>query len=446
VTKEVQDAILLSIDSPLDSWILDSGASFHTTAICEILENYAAGDFGKVYLADGSALDIVGMGDVRIRVHNDSVWKLQKFRHVPELKKNLISVGQLDDEDHSINFYGGKWKVIIGARILAQGDKTSILYMIINIRDTVVVVDASVNSKLWHLKLRHMSKKGMKVLLSKGKLPALKSVESDICEGCILGKLNCKEQRKKKTDDDSVNVVVTEELQDALLLSIYNLLDSWILDSGASFHTTTICEILENYVAGDFGKVYLADGSALDTVGMGDVRIRVHSDSVWKLQKFRHVPKLKKNLISLGQLDDEGHSIYFHGGKWKVIIGARILAQDNKTCTLYMTINIRDTTAFVDASVNSKLWHLKLGHMSEKGMKVLLSKGKLPALKSVESNICEGCILGKLNKVSFVKVGKASKPEKLDLVHTDLWGPSPVASLGGSRYYLTFIDDSSRKV
>jgi hypothetical protein len=34
----------------------------------------------------------------------------------------------------------------------------------------------------------------------------------------------------------------------------------------------------------------------------------------------------------------------------------------------------------------------------------------------------------------------------LELVHTDLWGPAPVAFLGGLRYYITFIDDSSRKV
>jgi hypothetical protein len=140
---------------------------------------------------------------------------------------------------------------------------------------------------------------------------------------------------------------------------------------------------------------------------MGDVHIRVHSDSVWKLQKVRHVPDLKKNLISMGQLDDERHSINFHGGKWKVRIGARILAQRYKTCTLYMTTNIRDTTAVVDASVNSKLWHLRLGHMSKKGMKVLLFKGKLLELKLFESDICEGCILGKQKKVSFAKIGKA---------------------------------------
>ena len=34
----------------------------------------------------------------------------------------------------------------------------------------------------------------------------------------------------------------------------------------------------------------------------------------------------------------------------------------------------------------------------------------------------------------------------LEMVHTDVWGPSPVSSLGGSRFYVTFIDDFSRKV
>uniref|UniRef100_A0A2N9IT47 Integrase catalytic domain-containing protein n=1 Tax=Fagus sylvatica TaxID=28930 RepID=A0A2N9IT47_FAGSY len=255
---------------------------------------------------------------------------------------------------------------------------------------------------------------------------------------------NCWEL-KKKNENDSANVV-TEEVHDALLLSVDSPIESWVLDSGASFHTTAHREIIQNYVAGDFGKVYLADDEALDVVGMGDVRITLPNGSVWLLQKVRHVPELKRNLISVGQLDTEGHAILFVGGTWKITKGAMVVARGKKTGTLYMTTSPRDTIAVAEAGADTNLWHRRLGHMSEKGMKVLLSKGKLPNLKSVEFDMCESCILGKQKKVSFLKGGRTPKSKKLELVHTDLWGPSPIASLGGSRYYVTFIDDSSRKV
>ena len=93
VTEEVQDVLLLAADSPLDDWVLDSGASFHTTLHREIIQNYDAGDFGKVYLADGTALDVVGMEDVRILLPNGSIWLLEKVQHIPDLRRNLISVG-----------------------------------------------------------------------------------------------------------------------------------------------------------------------------------------------------------------------------------------------------------------------------------------------------------------------------------------------------------------
>ena len=57
-----------------------------------------------MYLVDSSALDVVGMGDVRILLPNGSVWLLVKVRHIPDLRRNLISVGQLDDEGHATLF------------------------------------------------------------------------------------------------------------------------------------------------------------------------------------------------------------------------------------------------------------------------------------------------------------------------------------------------------
>ena len=53
---------MLSVNSPIESWILDSGASFHSTSCKESLQNYVAGNFGKVYLADDEPLNIEGKG------------------------------------------------------------------------------------------------------------------------------------------------------------------------------------------------------------------------------------------------------------------------------------------------------------------------------------------------------------------------------------------------
>ena len=196
--------------------------------------------------------------------------------------------------------------------------------------------------------------------------------------------------------------------------------------------------------------MYLANGSALDVVGMRNVRILLPNGSVWLLEKVRHSLEFRRNLISVGQFDDEGHAILFVGGTWKVTKGARVLARGKKTGTLYMTSSPRNIIAVADASTDTStdtsLWHRRLGHMSEKGMKMLLSKGKLLELKSIDFDMCESCILGKQKKVSFLETGRTPKAEKLELVHTDLWGSSPVASFRGSRYYITFIDDSSRKV
>ncbi|KAG6706623.1 hypothetical protein I3842_07G230600 [Carya illinoinensis] len=255
-------------------------------------------------------------------------------------------------------------------------------------------------------------------------------------------KKNCK--NPKKTKNDSANVV-TEEVHDALLLAVHSPVDDWILDSGASFHTSSHRELMRNYVAGNFGNVYLADGEALNVVGMGDIDIALPDKNKWTLQKVRHIPELKKNLISVGQLDECGHSVVFSDSTWKITKGALVLARGKKTGTLYMTTGLIDTIATTVAESTADLWHCRLGHMSQKGMKELLSRGKLPELKSVDFSMCESCVMGKQKKVSFLKSDRTPKT-RLDLVHTDVWGPSPVASLGGSRYYVTFIDDHSRKV
>ena len=81
-----------------------------------------------------------------------------------------------------------------------------------------------------------------------------------------------------------------------------------------------------------------------------------------------------------------------------------------------------------------------------KGDEGTLSKGKLSELKNVHFDMCESGIMGKQKKLSFLIGVKTLRSTKLKLVHTDFCDLSPMASLGGSRYYITFINNCSRKI
>lgn len=86
-------------------------------------------------------------------------------------------------------------------------------------------------------------------------------------------------------------------------------------------------------------------------------------------------------------------------------------------------------------------WHCRLGHPSFSYMKHLL-----PDLFSNvnESNFkCETCILAKSHRVPFpLRLTTYYVP--FSLVHSYVWGPSPVPTFSGVRWFVTFVDDCTR--
>lgn len=83
--------------------------------------------------------------------------------------------------------------------------------------------------------------------------------------------------------------------------------------------------------------------------------------------------------------------------------------------------------------------------MGEKGLKELAKKGIFTCDDQESVKLCESCLLGKGRKLPYGS-GKHSSTKPLDYCHSDLWGPSPVNSIGGGRYFLSIVDDYSRKV
>jgi hypothetical protein len=92
------------------------------------------------------------------------------------------------------------------------------------------------------------------------------------------------------------------------------------------------------------------------------------------------------------------------------------------------------------------LWHERLGHLNMASLKELDAMVDGMNLKEVSlHHICEGCVKGKYQKTSFPKDGATRASQLLEIVHTDVCGPMKITSHGGVRYFLTFIDNFSKK-
>ncbi|MCI09880.1 retrovirus-related pol polyprotein from transposon tnt 1-94 [Trifolium medium] len=68
----------------------------------------------------------------------------------------------------------------------------------------------------------------------------------------------------------------------------------------------------------------------------------------------------------------------------------------------------------------------------------------LPKLQ-MPSEVCEDCVQDKQHRDSFSKNVLSRTKHVLEVIYSDVCGPMEVNSTGGNRYFVTFVDDCSRK-
>ena len=72
---------------------------------------------------------IVGKGKVRIKLNNGSEWMLKDVRHIPTMKRNLISKGQLGDSGCLPTFGETWWNITKESLVISKGDMVGTLYL-----------------------------------------------------------------------------------------------------------------------------------------------------------------------------------------------------------------------------------------------------------------------------------------------------------------------------
>lgn len=225
--------------------------------------------------------------------------------------------------------------------------------------------------------------------------------------------------------------------------------EGWVLDSGCSYHMTFRRDLMFDVEEINGGKILMGNDTFCEITAIGKVKFVNYNKSEVILTGVRYSESARRNLISLGQLETLGCWFQSKDYRLKVFKGdSEVLAADYKE-TLYFLdgVPVAGEVNSVDGSLDiTSLWHSRLGHMSVKGMQCLVKSGFLEGVDITTKESCEHCILGKFHKLSFKK-GKHNSEEPLAYVHSDLWGsPNVTPSLSKCHYYISFVDDYSRKI
>ncbi|KAG8485735.1 hypothetical protein CXB51_019086 [Gossypium anomalum] len=160
--------------------------------------------------------------------------------------------------------------------------------------------------------------------------------------------------------------------------------EEWILDSGYTFHMSPNRDWFTTYETMSEGFVLMGNNDSCKIAGVGTIKVMMFDGFVRTLSDVRHVPELKRNLISLSTLNSKRYRYTTESGVLKISKGSLVLMKgQRKTAKLYV---LQGSTVTGDATVASsslsddditKLWHMRLGHMSDNGMVELSKRGLL---------------------------------------------------------------------
>ena len=186
--------------------------------------------------------------------------------------------------------------------------------------------------------------------------------------------------------------------------------------------------------------------------GIGDLQIEVpngQSSTSVLLKDTLYAPQIGVMIVSVGRIASASYSVSFEDNCCK------IRKQDSERTVGSIPANgnglykvehaLTAGAAFEQVSIHTL--HRRLGHVSLDSIRNLVRNNAIAGVQILDDgfpSICDSCEYAKTTCKAIRKERTAPQASAFgDEVHMDLWGPSPISSLGGRKYYASFTDDYS---
>uniref|UniRef100_A0A2N9IPC5 Integrase catalytic domain-containing protein n=1 Tax=Fagus sylvatica TaxID=28930 RepID=A0A2N9IPC5_FAGSY len=219
----------------------------------------------------------------------------------------------------------------------------------------------------------------------------------------------------------------------------------WFLDSACCNHMTDNPHLTSAHTPPVLPTITTADGSAMTVSHVGSI-----STPNLSISDVFCVPKLHLNLLSVGQLTELGLNLFF-SSRGCLVQDSRtgqIVGSARKVGRLFELTSLHFPSSSVSApviaaSASIELWHSRLGHVSLPRIQTLVSRGLLGSVSSSPFD-CMPCQLGKQPALPFNN-SESIASATFDLIHSDVWGPSPVPTTQYSKAIKVFRSDNARE-
>lgn len=230
----------------------------------------------------------------------------------------------------------------------------------------------------------------------------------------------------------------------------------FLFDSGASSHFCSDHNLFNDLKP--IHKVVKQGKGEIVALGIGNISVVLKDEKDYvhvNVEDVLYVPGMTRNLFSLGVLEQKGWT--FKGSNGYLYIydkcGNIFLKVSNKNClypiNAYKVINTEVNANLINPSNKScslNIWHKRCAHINAGTVYKCINSNIVLGVPEVKKELvsCHDCILGKLKREPFKRLKGVTTTRPLQLLYADLWGPAPVISKGGAKYFVAIVDDYSR--